>query len=72
MKHILLTRFQKIRSQCNLSLIHILDETVVLQPVKAFFTPKAGGDAVEAEVKTQEDELLDIQIPCLLYTSRCV
>ena len=44
----------------------VLDETVVLQPVKAFFTPKAGGDAVEAEVKTQEDELLDIQIPATL------
>ena len=29
----------------------VLDETVVLQAVKAFFTPKAGGDAVEAEVK---------------------
>lgn len=44
----------------------VLDETVVLEPVKAFFTPKAGGDAVEAVVKTQEDNLLDIQIPATL------
>lgn len=44
----------------------VLDETVVLEPVKAFFTPKAGGDAVEAVVKTQENNLLDIQIPATL------
>ena len=44
----------------------VLDETVVLEPVKAFFTPKAGGEAVEAEVRTQENELLDIQIPATL------
>lgn len=44
----------------------VLDETVVLEPVKAFFTPKAGGDALEAEVKIQEDNLLDIQIPASL------
>lgn len=44
----------------------VLDESVVLDPVKAFFTPKAGGDAVEAEVKSQEDKLLSIQIPASL------
>ena len=44
----------------------VLDKTVVLEPVKAFFTPKAGGEAVEAEVRTQENELLDIQIPATL------
>ena len=36
----------------------VLDETVVLQPVKAFFTPKAGG---AAPVFWQS--LRDIQLP---------